>query len=350
MHQLIILGNGFDLHCGLRSSFTDFYNQRKHDIQNKEGNVWDIILENLCNRNWIDIEKEIADAVLERPNGHSTVGDAFQAATSYLNQCRQKGWADMTCHSPLIQKLAPYITNKFDVIEQGIGYRFFLNELQTYEKEFAAYLTNEIKENRTDYYERASISLGSLINDYVDDDQSSIETSLLNFNYTEPTADAQNDIDIKHVTNIHGKLRTRVIFGIDMQNIPQDSPAIPFTKTYRLLNRESVNDTIVKKANTGDFATSLIKVYGHSLGAADYSYFQSLFDAVNLYDGDTSLVFYYSIYGNRDEHQIKEELFQKITSLLMTYGNTLDNKAHGKNLMHKLLLEQRLAVAELIED
>ena len=29
------------------------------------------------------------------------------------------------------------------------------------------------------------------------------------------------------------------------------------------------------------------------------------------------------------------------------YGSTMDNKDHGKNLMHKLLLEGRLSVKEL---
>lgn len=28
MHQLIILGNGFDLTCGLKSKFSDFYRNR----------------------------------------------------------------------------------------------------------------------------------------------------------------------------------------------------------------------------------------------------------------------------------------------------------------------------------
>lgn len=30
MHQLIILGNGFDLTCGLKSKFSDFYSDRTH--------------------------------------------------------------------------------------------------------------------------------------------------------------------------------------------------------------------------------------------------------------------------------------------------------------------------------
>ena len=33
-----------------------------------------------------------------------------------------------------------------------------------------------------------------------------------------------------------------------------------------------------------------------------------------------------------------------INDLLVDYGATMDNKDHGKNLMHKLLLEGRLII------
>ena len=36
---------------------------------------------------------------------------------------------------------------------------------------------------------------------------------------------------------------------------------------------------------------SLIKFYGHSLGTADYSYFQAIFDQIDLYGGNTTLYF-----------------------------------------------------------
>ena len=35
---------------------------------------------------------------------------------------------------------------------------------------------------------------------------------------------------------------------------------------------------------------------------------------------------------------------RKVTKLLSTYGSTPDNKDHGKNLMHKLLIEGRLSI------
>jgi len=37
----------------------------------------------------------------------------------------------------------------------------------------------------------------------------------------------------------------------------------------------------------------------------------------------------------------------KVISLLTAYGATLENTDHGKNLIHKLLLEGRLSVEEI---
>lgn len=38
---------------------------------------------------------------------------------------------------------------------------------------------------------------------------------------------------------------------------------------------------------------------------------------------------------------------ESVSRLLAEYGRTMDNVDHGKNLMHKLILEGRLSVLEL---
>lgn len=96
----------------------------------------------------------------------------------------------------------------------------------------------------------------------------------------------------------------------------------------------------------------MIKFYGHSLSEADYSYFQSIFDGINLYEGNTRLIFFYrprrdntAVEGARiPDNDAANEMKDKVTKLLLTYGNTLTNKDHGKNLIHKLILEGRLNV------
>lgn len=90
-----------------------------------------------------------------------------------------------------------------------------------------------------------------------------------------------------------------------------------------------------------------IKIFGHGLAEADYSYFQTIFDDVDLYSGSTELIFYINIYDENKKKEIIEEQYSNIVKLIQRYGETLDNKDHGKNMMHKLLLEGRLRVEEL---
>ena len=59
-----------------------------------------------------------------------------------------------------------------------------------------------------------------------------------------------------------------------------DNPeAVKFTKTYRLFQRGGADtENIINTANSFNLqnAIDVIKFYGHSLGRADYSYFQSI--------------------------------------------------------------------------
>ena len=86
--------------------------------------------------------------------------------------------------------------------------------------------------------------------------------------------------------------------------------------------------------------------YGHSFAPADYSYFQSIFDYYNIYDNDITLVFYYSIYDESKEQEIKRTQFNSVSKLMSEYGITFHSEKGG-NLMHKMLLEGRLILKKL---
>jgi len=79
-----------------------------------------------------------------------------------------------------------------------------------------------------------------------------------------------------------------LIFGIDYDKLINNFSQQPiiFSKSYRILeNNRPSNLEISPKVK-------IIKFYGHGLGAADYSYFQSIFDTVDLYHGTTKLIFF----------------------------------------------------------
>lgn len=57
--------------------------------------------------------------------------------------------------------------------------------------------------------------------------------------------------------------------------------------------------------------------------------------------------FYFRPHAGLDEAKARREMMEKAIKLLSAYGETLDNKDHGKNLIHKLLIEGRLSVSLL---
>ena len=152
-------------------------------------------------------------------------------------------------------------------------------------------------------------------------------------------------------SNVHGKLCNKqcsedcvsssVIFGIDdkLIQLQKTNELRLFSKTYRKMSDTSTPISILPK---NDGQPIEIKFYGHSLSEADYSYFQSIFDFYNLYDNyNVSLLFYYS-----KGYEQNDEIYRLINS----YGKTLENKDRGKNLIHKLLLENRLKIVEVPEN
>ncbi|BBH50847.1 hypothetical protein Pcatena_14340 [Parolsenella catena] len=75
-HQLVVIGNGFDLECKLKSSFTSFISARNRVLEqegNSESNplgikrnLWDVILGSMDGDHWADVEGAIARWVVPK--------------------------------------------------------------------------------------------------------------------------------------------------------------------------------------------------------------------------------------------------------------------------------------------
>ena len=130
-----------------------------------------------------------------------------------------------------------------------------------------------------------------------------------------------------------------VIFGIDdilIQSQDSNTELRLFSKTYRKMMDTSAPISILPP---NDNRPIEIKFLGHSLSEADCSYFQSIFVYYDLYGNNkVSLIFYYS--KGYEQHDA-------IYRLINSYGKTHANKDQGNNLMHILLLENRLKIVEL---
>jgi hypothetical protein len=234
-----------------------------------------------------------------------------------------------------------------------------LEELKLFENIFRNYIDYGIMEKLNNSKRSQSIYRDNLLR-LVENDMEN-DYLLFNFNYT-LFSNSRDDLKKSKVSisrnnenvsfnenNVHGRYDRLCIFGIDQTKIHADSPEYIFTKTYRKL--DSYDQLITFSLPTRLNMKEII-FYGHSLSEADYSYFQSIFDYYNIYQSDVRIKFMYSLYGEKSNHsKIKSDQISAITRLLQDYGKTMNNKDHGKNLIHKLLIENRLLIKkiELVE-
>ena len=379
--NLIIIGNGFDLKCGVKSTFKDFFDNRisndvKHQIKMflkdlnlsfnysslsfnhydeyegvfiderhfnkiKDANLtfWDLLFivnKNLrLMKNWYNVEQNMLDILkgINLIENYSDLGrpliDGFPGLREGMRSSKE---IDLIKCSILAYYSIPKnrYRSKRDLND------FLLSELFEFESAFTRYLENEISKT-TDY----SLLSEKIISKIIGEDNSIDDTATLSFNYTEPRC------LINKITNVHGKLKkNNIIFGIDQDEIPTTSLLYRYTKTFRkMIQKKEMSEDYVYINNKNDLKN--IFFYGHSLSELDYSYFQSIFDYYNLYDSNIKLTFCCSPYGEKSSQEILSEHAGLVANLLGKYGKTMNNENHGRNLMHKLMLEGRLSLKEI---
>ncbi|MGM0155056.1 hypothetical protein IGK30_002921 [Enterococcus sp. AZ178] len=379
--NLIIIGNGFDLKCGVKSTFKDFFDNRisndvKHQIKMflkdlnlsfnysslsfnhydeyegvfiderhfnkiKDANLtfWDLLFivnKNLrLMKNWYNVEQNMLDILkgINLIENYSDLGrpliDGFPGLREGMRSSKE---IDLIKCSILAYYSIPKnrYRSKRDLND------FLLSELFEFESAFTRYLENEISKT-TDY----SLLSEKIISKIIGEDNSIDDTATLSFNYTEPRC------LINKITNVHGKLKkNNIIFGIDQDEIPTTSLLYRYTKTFRkMIQKKEISEDYVYINNKNDLKN--IFFYGHSLSELDYSYFQSIFDYYNLYDSNIKLTFCCSPYGEKSSQEILSEHAGLVANLLGKYGKTMNNENHGRNLMHKLMLEGRLSLKEI---
>lgn len=374
--QLIVIGNGFDLECGLKTKYSDFFDPRRdkvyppQDYLKEHGQtwkayanenaitVWDVILEECAGDLWNNIEKAIESWVVP---GHSS---HFQRLLSLLNPDFESDLDSEDKAFPwrrYVGKADADITEvpvaRFILQTAGGGrrrwneerlYGYLREQLRLLEREFKVYLDKQVAQDASYPRESWRLIRDLLVPGYPSNSDKDLLTTVLNFNYTNPTTQKPSGLPLRTI-NVHGEISGEIVFGIDGKDYLDNRLVAPFTKTYRILGlhskkRFSLFENVGAIANVNS-SLDVIKFYGHSLSESDYSYFQAIFDEVNLYSGNTELVFYYRNHAGALDAQA--EMSESVSRLLAEYGRTMDNVDHGKNLMHKLILEGRLSVLEL---
>ena len=374
LDTLLIIGNGFDKCCGLASLYSEFFEYTSKKYSSATFSAIKNIFENKGSENdfseaashacfwelyfyclyferkkqqigkWADVEKEIRDFIFgEKPfkifkeiyNPDPKIGQTIRISSLHL--CSLKSlyhelFSDTITennHSALIA----YYQEKLDIVV-----KWLMSDLIRFEKNFTDYLNDfiEHKNNKEIYYSNAKKLLEKIA-------PNNNSVSIISFNYPLPF---EKD-ELLNTKNVHGTLKhDNVIFGIDEKSksekgetihLDHNDPKYIFTKTFRALGIETSKKPSLPKS------INHIKFFGHSLADADYSYFQSIFDYYDIYNSNCILHFCYTPFQHGEFESKKLDAYK----LIKSYGNTLDNKDKGKNLLHKLMLEGRIEVESI---
>ena len=367
MEELYILGNGFDLYIGLKTRYSDYFKNRKiseeffekiksifknsigsynYDARTKVYAVFDYD-ETLLNMQIVQLYKDIEK-------------NLFYLYLIFLKKC-DLNWNEVESNIlPFIRDTSKIFKLKMETIlgniEKNEMYKylliakviikdrknlnfldFIMEQLNLFEKDFGNYIGS---------LELKGESKNRLINIF----RTTCRKKIINFNYSiflQDLIDRYKDIafseieiarrikPIESIVNIHGDFKNP-IFGIDSLNSEEQFQN--FTKTSRILNNDTVGNFELPKPEK----LGTINFFGHSLSKADYSYFQSLFDYYDIYSSNIKLNFMYSEYDKNDLTRAKRETHNNVVKLMKNYGEKLENKDKGKNLLHKLLIENRI--------
>ncbi|HFI0394771.1 TPA: AbiH family protein [Streptococcus suis] len=371
----------------------DFYNTNWFDNSEKEVysfvNIWyQIFLHEkmLENRNWSNVESMIAHYLKEEhliyniasvikykkrklvslgkqtvyrvPNMKGSQTN-FIAKLAYVLVKKDLAFLQLP-ETESYQKIQEIYNNvvEFELDDiQSLVADVLLHELNELEYDFQCFLRYRLSVTQ-EYDEKINSLLRRMTNP--DKDMFTavpIPYHLLSFNYSSLWSHLTRAkfFPVKFL-DVHGKIPNKeglrfsnIIFGVDHSLFQASELEYRFTKTYRTL--KSYTQGFEKIGEGRDIYTKdiqTIKFYGHSLAEADYAYFQQLFDYYDLYaNPNLSLIFFYSVYDEKRSQEIEHEQIMAISRLIEKYGQTLDNKDHGKNLLTRLIQTKRLQMIKI---
>ncbi len=388
-HQLVVLGNGFDLECGLPTRFSHFFEPRLEALTTQDWEktgklddlgyeatptAWDFLLRSRMYAPWYSVEDAVSDLVLSAGDGKSEPTGLAAKLIARVNDLMAAGGEnaadpddgaeELSDDEDLLNNVSEFIAVDCadELREAGKPWSsqrlvdYLGTQIDKLERNFSNYMVS-VSEGNEAYIERAQSLLSWMLADGRPLEEDLVfNTTVLSFNYTNPFKRIIGRSETVGLINVHGNLDGGIIFGIDGTKCVDNPLAFPFSKTYRVMTAGTDFGEGAVHATGGGLLsheTRVVKFFGHSLGEADYAYFQAIFDSVNLYASDTKLVFYCKPHrrpGEDDgdasllEKRTRNNMAAKVTKLLAEYGKTLDNEDHGRNLMHKLMIEGRLEV------
>ncbi|WP_187177879.1 AbiH family protein [Algoriphagus sp. AK58] len=323
VNRLIIIGNGFDLAHGLKTSFKDFIEDYSKKILNelKKNNKYeDELISIIChvihhdlkiNLDTLD-EFEIYKKFINIINrDRVSINYKSEFLKSIILSIEKKSWVDIELVFFDLLRIASKSNDSKEIEKVN-------KELEILKNKLKSYLQEEVKRYNIDPFQKLlnqftqKISRIETMPNTVEKDISPNTICILNFNYTQIALEYSKKINgfpIMYIP-IHGELDgdditiQGLVFGygdeldkdyIEFENMNNDA-LFEHIKSFKYLHFDNYRK-LLEFINSDPFQ---VHIYGHSCGLSDRTMLNTIFENQNCISIKN---FYYSNNGNDDYEQ-----------------------------------------------
>ncbi len=377
MSNLLVIGNGFDLSIGARTSYKCFFESQYYEqtretifqwielwdrgerippnvnLVQYDFNCWDFLFcliskgheKDLERIKWCDIEKVIYDSLINTDISSFSWEIVREILDDNLNN-RQYHAGDPIGAQYLrtktsdrsIRMMVDYLSLQENWRESSVDktafYDALLNALKQFELSFGMYI--RLTTSSDDYRDRACHQAEKLLDD-------SVDRWIDSFNYSSFRC---NRTKIRHINGDDDA----PIFGVNLSLKEEaDRPELMrFSKTSRRIHQDTEFDRRNKEWSAMRVENAV--VFGHSLNQMDYDYFHYLFTMLQFHTFDLdkmgSIRFVYKLYDTGRSEEIKSRFADSVHELLSCYENNVSsNNSHV--LINLLRFSNKLSIDKL---
>ena len=351
------IGNGFDLHLGLKTSLKDFF--VKKVLKKTKAGLWIYSGENIIylliyfryfsfhqnsdfgcfrkvdsdNPSWMDVEGFIKK-IAKHPGIFNLLINAYKGyCDDKLVAMKEPKETNLVLYPlfDIFKKRKPKKSGSYSVIK-----KMLLDDLLRFEEDFKKYVCSEVK-IKEDYDSKSYSFLQKIVQTALKKEKDCY-INAYNFNYTKIG-------ELKYASNVHGTIDDKIIIGYDSTNDNVVDEFIELSKDWQKISIDI--DFDIREVEIDN-----VIFYGHSLGEQDYPYFFEVFDACDLLNPDsyTKISFCYSKFGSKDEQiQFFNTYQQDIAKLLNSYEKYRNNVNGRNTIVTKLKSQRRLELVEIID-
>ena len=355
MKITFLIGNGFDLNLGLKTTYKDFYKNFLSTLDSESLNnniLYKHIDKNI--EDWVDFETRLGLFTFP-PNSKDNDRATFLKRAKSLSDDND------------------YIENELN-INETFSSKAFLSALTDFRKSFKKYLIQEAKKLNNissllgevlhnglisfadDYNDNEKISIYSNMNSqatFSNGERSlSINYSFLTFNYTEFLELGKNYIDANEVSyqisqnfneeaatdvevstnigpvyHIHSKLNGGMFLGVDndSQLNSEVFSAKELSTLIKPLSNQTHNNNIIARADNEISSSNIIVIYGTALGITDLSWWKKIINFLKKSASNIVLIhkFDLEIDTEEDDFFALEEVKEAVKEHLLSFDDTL---------------------------